>query len=603
MAKRGRLPHNRRRQAGQNKHRRQARPTRARAAPTHRHGPADLMADVRQRLASGEPLDLLAYVSTLLAAVDPRGQNPFEREHADAPEPTTLPTLIESFAEAVLPETTALLAALAELGPDELSRARAVRALASRPHPLPDWLARLGEASVYRAVESTHVLGDGDNVLLGTRLPGHELTAAIYIDHNLGTVVKDAFPVPGPISEVAARLREAVDDPDVTVRDIGLDDARARVAEAIEVGAITFPPFETETWPASRPLTEWLLRLLPEGGTGYVRPAWSEAAKDRLANRFFGSQFGKPLDDADHRSLLDQFLWFGTDYGPGDPLRWSPVAVEILLADWIPRKIVAGPGHLSRAPELLRAFIRFCHADRKVRSALTDQTLAAVDEYEPEYQRVIRSSRPQGPVALLAAMGMLGDQESWEDEPFEIERYFLDALAEEVGGEELLGSLDATPLPDEEFGWEGIPADLHDRVAQVLAASDRCCDDLLGAEYRVACRRLLARALPGLSSMLRGTCKPEVIAASLCWAIGKGNHRFGQRADELRVKDLMSYLSLSQSSVSERGHQIMHAAGIQLTGAHEVRLGSPDLLVSARRRRIIELRDRHRATISGERRA
>jgi uncharacterized protein DUF6398 len=568
-----------------------------------RPGPDDLLADVRQRLASGEPLDLLVHASMLLAAVDPRGQNPFERERPGGPDRAMLPTLVESFAEVVLPETTALLAALAELGPDELTRARAARALASRSHPLPDWLARLGEASVYRAAESTHVLGDGDNVLLGARLPDHELTAVIYIDHNLGTVVKDAFPVPGPISAVIERLREAADDPDVTVRDIGLGDARARVAEAIEVGAITFPPFETETWPASRPLTEWLLRLLPEDGTGYVRPEWSEAAKNGLANRFFGSQFGKPLDDADHRGLLDQFLWFGTDYGPGDPLRWSPVTVEILLDDWIPRKIVAPSGYLSKAPGLLRAFIRFCHADRKIRSALTDQTLAAVDEYEPEYQQVIGSPRPQGPAALLAAMGMLGDEESWEDEPFEIERYFLDALAEEVGGEDVLGSLDDTPLPDEEFGWEGVPADLHDRVGQVLAACDGCCGDLLGAEYQTACRRLLARAMPGLSVMLRGTSKPETIAASLCWVVGKGNHRFGQRAGELRVKDVTSYFSLRQSNISERGYQIMRAAGIESTGTYQVRLGSPDLLVSARRRQIIELRDRHRAASSAKGRA
>ncbi len=557
-----------------------------------------------QRLASGEPLDFLAYVSTLLAAVDPRGQDPFERERADRPERAMLPELIESFAEVVLPETTALLAALAELGPDELTRARARLALATRPHPLPDWLARLGEASVYRAVESTHVLGDGDSVLLGARLPGHELTAVIYLDHNLGTVVKDAFPAPSPISEVAERLREAADDPDLRLGDISLADARARVAEAIEVGAIMFPPFETETWPASRPLTEWLLRLLPEGGTGYVRPTWSEAAKKKLANRFFGSEFGKPLDDADHRDLLDQFLWFGTDYGPGDPLRWSPAAVEILLADWIPRKIVARPGYLSKAPALLRAFIRFCHAERKIRSALTGQTLAAVDEHEPEYQRVIRSPRPQGPMALLAAMGMLGSEKPWEDEPFEVERYFLDALAEEVGGEDALDSLDDTPLPDEEFGWDGVPADVRDRVGEVLAACDRCCDDLLGAEYRTACRRLLARAAPGLSGVLHKTTKPEVIAAAVCWAIGKGNQRFGQGPSELRVKDVMSYFSLGQSSVSERGYQIMHAAGVQPASAYPaVRLGSPDLLVSARRRRIIELRDRHRAAISGVRRA
>ena len=99
-------------------------------------GPGDLLADVRQQLASGEPLDFLAYVSTLLAAVDPRGESPFERDR-DVPESATLATLTESFAEVVLPETTALLAVLAELGPDELTRARARRALATRPHPRP----------------------------------------------------------------------------------------------------------------------------------------------------------------------------------------------------------------------------------------------------------------------------------------------------------------------------------------------------------------------------------------------------------------------------------------------------------------------------------
>jgi hypothetical protein len=429
-----------------------------------------LLVDARKRLASGEPLDFLVFVSTLLAAVDPRGEDPFER-HRDRPRRATLPVLTESFAEVVVPETTALLAALSELGPDELIRARAARALAGRTDRLPGWLARLGETSVYRAVVSTHVLGDGDNVLLGVRLAGHELTAVVYIDHNVGTVVKDAFPVPGPVTDVVARLREAAgDDPDISHRDIGLADARARVAEAIEVGANTFPPFETETWPASRPLTEWLLRLLPIGGTGYVRPEWSEAAKKELANRFFGSVSGTPLDDADHRDLLDQFLWFGTDYGPGDPLRWSPVAVEILLTDWIPRKIVASPEYLSKAPALLRAFVRYCHAERKIRPALTVQTLAAVGEHEPGYQQMIRSPRPQGPAALLARLGVLGGGEPWEDEPVDFHQRFLEQLAEEVGGPEVLAALDGIALPTEEFGWEQVPDGVRARVEHLVAA-------------------------------------------------------------------------------------------------------------------------------------
>jgi hypothetical protein len=507
--------------------------------------------------------------------------------------------LTESFAEVVRLETTALLAALSELGPDELTRARAARALAARADLLPGWLARLGETCVYRAMVSTHVLDDGDNVLLGGRLAGRELTAVVYIDHNLGTVVKDAFPVPGSVTDVVARLREAAgNDPDITHRDIGLADARARVAGAIEAGATTFPPFETDTWPASRPLTEWLLRLMPAGGTGYVRPEWSEVAKKELANRFFGTVPGRPFDDADHRDLLDLLLWFGTDYGPGDPLRWSPVAVEILLADWIPRKIVANPEYLSKAPALLRAFIRFCHAERKIRPALTVQTLATVGAHEPGYQQMIRSPRPQGPAALLARLGVLGG-EPWKDGPFDLHQHFLDQLAGEVGGPEALAALDGIALPDEEFGCKQVPADARDRVAEVLGACDRCSEDLLGAEYKTACRRLLARAVPGLYAMLTGTATSETIAAAVCWVIGKANHRLGQGPGEIRVKDLMSHFGLGQPSVSQRGYQIMRAAGIQpASGGAAVHLGSPSLLVSARRRRIIELRDQHQAAIS-----
>lgn len=129
---------------------------------------------------------------------------------------------------------------------------------------------------------------------------------------------------------------------------------------------------------------------------------------------------------------------------------------------------------------------------------------------------------------------MLGDDELWRDEPSDFHQHFVDQLAEEVGGQGALDSLDDTPLPDEELAWDQVPADLRDRVAVVLAACDRCSDSLLGAEYATACRRLLAWAVPGLSGVLRGAGKPEVIAAAVCWVIGKGNQRLGQGHAELR---------------------------------------------------------------------
>jgi hypothetical protein len=89
MAKRGRRPNSGGRKAGQDRHRAQARPTKGRPVPARGRRAPDLLADAGRLLAGGEPVDFLGYVSCLLAAVDPRGQNPFER--VEGPQPVTLP--------------------------------------------------------------------------------------------------------------------------------------------------------------------------------------------------------------------------------------------------------------------------------------------------------------------------------------------------------------------------------------------------------------------------------------------------------------------------------------------------------------------------------
>lgn len=147
----------------------------------------------------------------------------------------------------------------------------------------------------------------------------------------------------------------------------------------------------------------WLMtHVLGDGGWAPQRVEWSVADTKALTDDFFSSSDAAGLDHPDERELMGSILWFGTDYGPREPLRWSPVNVEMLLVDWVPRKILAEVPFLAKLPDLLRAFIRYCHARRGIRSELTDETLAAVDHWEPEYQRLIRSDRPQGPAALLA---------------------------------------------------------------------------------------------------------------------------------------------------------------------------------------------------------
>jgi hypothetical protein len=545
-----------------------------------------------------------------VAAVDPRRQSPFDRASHEASKGPSLDELTGTFANVDLPETSALLAAVAQLAPDELVRARAKRELRTRTDGLPGWLEHIGEAEVYRAVAMVHVLGDGDNHILAVRFRDQqELTFVVYIDHNMGTVVKDAFVVPGPMAEVLEMMRANIDeDSDVGWQELALQDARSRIVEAIRKGDMLLPPIETDTWPACQPMIEWIARLLPEGGIGYVRPEWSDSARRQLTKRFFSSPEGSRLDDRDHRRLFESLLWFGADYGPGDPMRWSPVAVEILLVNWIPRKIVADSEFLAKAPDLLRSFIRFCHAERGIRSELTVSTLEAVDRYEPEYQRVIRSPRPQGPAALLAEMGVFDSDELWVDdeedeydedeeeeegEEFDYETVMWELLEDAVGGPSNLSRLNTKPLPDEKFQWAKVPDDVSERVAEVLAICDSCCDELLDVEYRTACRRLLARVATGNPDVFRRRGRSDTAAAAVCLLVGKANDLFSAQRGGMSIKKLMEHFGLSQGSVAQRAGSLVKGTGIPLRDRYsDITLASPALLVSTRRRHILEMRDR-----------
>ncbi|MHB1171832.1 MAG: DUF6398 domain-containing protein [Lacisediminihabitans sp.] len=561
----------------------------------------ELLTGLDEALRDPHPLALLTVASTLMAALDPRNTHPLERGRG--PETPPFSEIVEAFMDAGFRQTDALLKVLAELARDDLLHERIRRLVAERRHPIPTWLLRLDQVTPYRAVTMTHVLADGDNVVVGVRLPGNrECSILVYIDHNLGTLVKDAFVLDRPLAEVIVAWSEADSSADTEIGDIPLADARARITPAIDVGAITFPPFESDTWPACRPLVEWIVSMMPEGGVGYEqRPEWSEKQLAGLADDFFASASGRALDDDDHRSLLESILWYGTDYGPGDPLRWSPVAVEILLDDWIPRKLVAPAEYLGKVPELLRAFVRYCHAERRIPRELTEQTIAAVDGLEPEYQEAIRTPRHQGPMALLERMGVLDPRErgrndgeaDWHDgwgDGSGLEEYMLDVLAREVGGLDALDRLAITPLPDEAFEWDGIPEDVHARVAEVLELVDGCCDALFDAEFRTAARRFLARVAVADPGIFRRRGLAGTAASAVCWVIGKANDSFDfYNGPGVQVKELMAHFGLTGSS-SQRADVMLRALGIDWRYGH-ASLGDPGLLLSAKRADIVALRD------------
>lgn len=566
------------------------------------HGEPDLVDHVRRDLRSADPIPLLERVSGIITLTEERtrrSRDPFGRSSERF---LTTAELVDSFIGADMVETTALLTVMAAMTTDDLVRRRVRHELATRAHVLPQWLARLGSARVTGVSEMVHVLGDGDNINIEVDLDGHVFTLVTYIDHNIGTLVKDAFVVPTSVAELR-RLTATInhDDPDTTWQPLDPADARARIVEAIRVGAMRLPPYESETWPLVRPLLEWVVGTLPPGGSEYDAHEWHQPEIDRVSEWFLTSEFGRGFDDTDHRGLLDHLVWLAAEYAPGDPLRWSGVHVEMVLVDRAPRKIDAPVEVLARLPDLLRAFIRFSHDERSIRAELTADTLAAVDEYEPEYQRVIRTDRPQGAAAiaqmlLTHAGGPLldfGNDEphEWDDEWFEFDpaEAFREILVAATGSARAAKELEVTPLPDEPFEWAGIPDEIRPTVAQVLELCDQGCDALLDVEYRTAARRFLALAARGDPSVFARRARPETAAAAICWIIAKNNQLIALH--ELEAKSINAHFGITGSS-SQRANTLLAAAGYDpYQFVHDIFLGDPDLLASTHRRRLVAKRD------------
>jgi hypothetical protein len=387
------------------------RPARRRSTNRRARREPDLIELVVDACEDGSPIALLGLASSLLSAVDPR-THPLE--DFDEPEATRA-DLVEALLSAPMPETSALITAIAALTGDDVLGRRIAQVAALNGHASPAWLNGIARtAPRTHAVELVDAFGDMSEIVVGATLAdGQELSAVVSVDHNAGSVVVDGFLVPEAIDTVIAAGLDSVDEGDLTARPLAPADARARIVEAIGYGEFCVPPYETETWPSSRPGLEWLVGLLPEGGSGFPRPTRDDDALAELARRFRASPFAE--DVADPGDLLSALLSFGSGCGPGDPMRWSPASAEVLLLDWLPRTIVAEVPDLEPAPDLLRAFVRFCHHERGMRPELTEQTIAEIDAMAPEYQELIRAERPQDAAAPLSWIGI--DEGDPDDEP------------------------------------------------------------------------------------------------------------------------------------------------------------------------------------------
>jgi hypothetical protein len=341
---------------------------------------------IRRALAGGHPLSLLSLASMVICVAKPESLVSLKSGRCDT---SHLDGVLTGLIGVRNQETTALLAVITELLVDDPeAQLRCRHELAERGEHLPRWITALPRVDVYRAVRRTNVFGDVDEVVIGMRLDGgHELTVAVRIDHNMLSSVADAGVVPDPIDEALARVAETSSDTDVF--EIRLADARVWIEDALSKP--TLAP-ETDTWPLYRALVRWLVGRLPEGGE-HRSPAGDWEPNKELCDKFFATSSAAPFTDSSHRELLLEL----SDIGTGDPLRWSAARVEQAIGgtpyieDSISLEVALD------APDLLRAFVPYVHAQSGIRDELTTRTLAMVDALRSSYKReVLRHAKYWG---------------------------------------------------------------------------------------------------------------------------------------------------------------------------------------------------------------
>ena len=86
-----------------------------------------------------------------------------------------------------------------------------------------------------------------------------------------------------------------------------------------------------------------------------------------------------------HRELLLELV----ETGSGDPLRWSAARIQEAIGRPHYNDYGLSLEVALDAPDLLRVFIPYAHAQSGIRDELTSRVIAVVDELRSNYKRAV----------------------------------------------------------------------------------------------------------------------------------------------------------------------------------------------------------------------
>ena len=247
----------------------------------------------------------------------------------------------------------------------------------------PAWAEAILEAQVLRtAVMREGVFDDGMTIFVeATHDDGERHAIGVYIDHNLGGMATDIL-----LADSIDRVEELLvasppDDGQLRVEPISSGEAYARISGAMELTDMTLDPPVTEDYAGLRALAVLRADELSGPFPDISPPEVAADERDRLLSDFLASAEGKAFaPDGDEAFIASIAIDFCADYVDAQPLRWSPVLVELFMADWLPNKVLADRSAFEAAPAALAAWVRYAGRIRATPEWAIQRTVDAVLE-------------------------------------------------------------------------------------------------------------------------------------------------------------------------------------------------------------------------------
>ncbi len=293
---------------------------------------------------------------------------------------------------------------LATIAPflDGAAQAKAALDLEAVGPAVLEFAAPVGRAVVDEAFLLDHETDDGHHIGLVARHPGaaepHLVMA--FIDRNLGGMASDIL-----VSADVDGVRAEAASQGLVASPLDPAEAHARLARALQRTDMTMMAPVEEDFPLLRPLLERVMSTLPEPSrlvepeppTDEALEAVVESIVAASADVFDDELTAERLTDT--ARLVTRFM--SREMGAA-PASWSPARLEVLLCDFVPRKVPVPPEALASLPAELGALVPAAHRVAGWEDRHVGFTLDMIERVTPEFLELVASDEVREPAKRLA---------------------------------------------------------------------------------------------------------------------------------------------------------------------------------------------------------